>query len=111
MVGQPVEQGGRHLGVAEDARPVGEGEVGGDDDRGSLVEPADQVEQELAAALRERQVTEFIEHHQVDTGELAGQGAGLAGAALRLEPVGQIDGGEEPAAGAVADAVGDDRQR
>lgn len=62
------------------------------------VEPADQVEQELAAALRERQVAEFIEHHQVDTGELAGQGAGLAGTALRLEPVGEIDGGEEPAA-------------
>ena len=41
MVGEPVEQGGRHLGVAEDARPVGEGKVGGDDNRGSLVEPAD----------------------------------------------------------------------
>ena len=111
VMGEPVEQGGRHLGVAEDARPVGEGEVGGDDDRGSLVKPADQVEQELAAALRERQVAEFIEHHQVDTGELAGQGAGLAGTALCLEPVGQIDGGEEPAAGTVADAVGDDGQR
>ena len=56
MVGEPVEQGGRHLGVAEDARPVGKGKVGGDDNRGSLVKPADQVEQELAAALREWQV-------------------------------------------------------
>jgi putative transposase len=95
VMGEPVEQGGGHLGVAEDARPVGEGEVGGDDDRGSLVKPADQVEQELTAALRERQVAEFIEHHQDDTGKLVGQGAGLAGMALRLEPVGQVDGGEE----------------
>jgi Transposase, Mutator family len=45
MVGQPVEQGGGHLGVAEDGGPFTEGEVGGDDHRGSLVEPADEVEQ------------------------------------------------------------------
>ena len=32
VMGQPIEQRGGHLGVAEDARPFGEGEVGGDDD-------------------------------------------------------------------------------
>ena len=36
MVGDAVEHGGGHLGVAEDLGPVGEGEVGGDDDRGNL---------------------------------------------------------------------------
>ena len=50
MMGEPVEQSGGHLGVAEDGGPFPEGEVGGDDDRGPLVEPADQVEEELAAA-------------------------------------------------------------
>ncbi len=50
MMGEPVEQSGGHLGVAEDGGPFAEGEVGGDDDRGPLVEPADQVEEELAAA-------------------------------------------------------------
>ena len=35
--------GGGHLGVAEDGGPFAEGEVGGDDDRGTLVEPAHQV--------------------------------------------------------------------
>jgi hypothetical protein len=52
MVGQAVEQRGGHLGFAEDARRFAEGEVGADDDRGALVEPADEVEQELAAGLR-----------------------------------------------------------
>jgi hypothetical protein len=44
VVGETIEQRGRHLGIAEDARPLPEGEVRGDDDRGALVEPADEVE-------------------------------------------------------------------
>ena len=46
VVCQPIEQSGGHLGIAEDARPFTEVEVGGDDDRGAFVEPADKVEQE-----------------------------------------------------------------
>jgi hypothetical protein len=56
VVREPVEQGGGHLGVAEDGRPLAEGEVGGDDHRGLLVQLADQVEQQLAAGLGERQI-------------------------------------------------------
>ena len=52
VVGEPVEQRGGHLGVA-DVGPFPEGEVGGDDERGPLVEPADEVEEELAAGLGE----------------------------------------------------------
>ena len=37
MVGETVEQGHGHLGVAEHARPFAEGEIGRDDDRGLLV--------------------------------------------------------------------------
>ena len=69
MMGEPVEQGGGHLGVAEDGRPFAEGEVGGDDDRGALVEPAQEVEEELAAGLGERQVSELIEDDEVAPGE------------------------------------------
>ena len=54
VVREAVEQRGRHLGIAEDARPLTEGQVGGDDDRGALVEPADEVEQQLTAGLSER---------------------------------------------------------
>jgi hypothetical protein len=50
VVSVAIEQSGRHLGVCKDAWPFTEGETGGDDDRGALVEPADEVEQELAGA-------------------------------------------------------------
>ena len=56
----------RHLGVAEHGGPFGEGEVGGDDHRGALVEPADQVEQELATGQREGQIAQLVEYQQVD---------------------------------------------
>ena len=61
MVGQSIEHGGGHLGVAEDLRPVGEGQGGGDQQRGVLVELADQMEQQLAAGLAERQIAEFVD--------------------------------------------------
>ena len=47
MVGQPVEQRRGHLRVGEDGWPFSKGEIGRQDDRGALVEPADQVEQHL----------------------------------------------------------------
>ena len=40
VMGQPVEQRGGHLGVAEHAGPFAEGEIDGDDDGSTLVEPA-----------------------------------------------------------------------
>jgi hypothetical protein len=40
MVGEAVEERGGHLRIAEDGRPFAEGEVGGDDDGGLLVELA-----------------------------------------------------------------------
>ena len=48
-MGQAIEQGSGHFGVAEDAWPFAEVEVGGDDYRGLLIEVADQMEQELTA--------------------------------------------------------------
>ena len=49
MVSQAVEQRGRHLCIAEHAGPFTEGKIGGDDDGRALVEPADEMEQQLAA--------------------------------------------------------------
>jgi hypothetical protein len=43
---EAIEQRRRHLGIAEDGGPFAKGEVGGDDDGGLLVEPADQMEGE-----------------------------------------------------------------
>jgi hypothetical protein len=52
VVGEPAEQRRGHLGVAEDGRPLAEGQVGGNDHRGLLVELADQVEEQLADLRR-----------------------------------------------------------
>jgi hypothetical protein len=53
-------------------------EVGGDHDRGLLVELADEVEQQLAAGERERQVAELVEDHEVEPREMVGDAAGLS---------------------------------
>jgi len=44
VVRQPIEHGGRHLGIAEHLRPIGEGEIGGDQQRRVFIKLADQVE-------------------------------------------------------------------
>ena len=49
MMGQPIEERPGHLCIAEDSRPFPEAKVCGDDDRGALAEPADEVEQQLTA--------------------------------------------------------------
>lgn len=66
MVGQSVEQCGRHFGITEHRRPLTEGQVRRDDDRGALVESADQVEQELTSGLSELEIAEFIENNEVE---------------------------------------------
>lgn len=63
---QGVEQRYRNLGIAEHRRPFAKGKVRGDNDRDKLVEPADQMEQELTTGLRERQIAKFIEDNEVE---------------------------------------------
>jgi hypothetical protein len=51
--------------ILRHAWPFTERQIGCcDDDRRALVEPADEVEQELAAGLSERQLTELVEEAQ-----------------------------------------------
>ena len=49
VMGEAIEESGCHFGIAEYARSFSEGQVGRYDDRGLLVETADQMEQQLAA--------------------------------------------------------------
>ena len=56
VMSEAIEKRGRHLGVAEHAGPFGEVKVCRHDDGRPLVEPADEVEQELTAGLCERQI-------------------------------------------------------
>ena len=104
MMGETVEQRGGHLGVAEDGRPFAEGEVGGDDDRSALVDPAHEVEEQLPAGLSEGQVAEFVEDDEVASDELVCGTALASGTEFGLEVVDQVDDVVAPAACALSDA-------
>ena len=83
MVGQAVEERGCHLGVAKHTGPIAKGQVGGNDDRGALIEPADQMKEQLAAGLSEGLVAEFVENDEVHAREiLASRPCRLARASL-----------------------------
>ncbi len=107
-MGQPVEQRGRHFGIAEHARPFAERKIGGDDDGGALVEPADEVEQELAARLGEGKIAQLVENDEVHAGQMLGEPALSSVAGLGLEPVDEIDDVVEAAAGTIADTASGD---
>ena len=70
MVRDAIEQCGCHLGIAKDRDPLTELQVGGDDDAGLLIELADQVEQQCAAGLGERDVAQFVDDDAVQSGKL-----------------------------------------
>lgn len=57
-------------------------EIGGGDDRGAFVEPADEMKQELAAGLGEGQIAEFVENDEVQAGQVISEPplASVAGA-------------------------------
>ena len=108
VVGQTVEQRSGHLGVAEHAGPFAEGEIGGDDDGRSLVEPADEVEQQLAAGLGERQVAEFVEDDEVDPGQMLGDTTLPSVTGLDLQAVDEVHHVVEATAGTGSDAASGD---
>jgi len=87
---ESIEQRRGHLGIAEHAAPFAERQVGRDDQRDALVEFAGQMEQQRAAILRERQVTQFIEHDYVPAQQARGESAGSARALLSIELIDQI---------------------
>src|SRR6266481_3785922 len=108
MVGQAIEQRGRHLCVAEHAGPFAEREIGGDDDRRALVEPADEMEQQLATGLGERQVAELIEDDEVHPGQMLGDTTLSSVAGLDLQAVDEVDHVVETPAGSGSDAASGD---
>src|SRR5690606_33335961 len=80
-----------------------EGQIGGDDDAGTLVELRDEVEEQLPAGLGEGQVAEFVKDDEVEPGQVIGNAPLPPGAGLGLQPVDQIDHIEEASASTVAD--------
>ena len=102
VVREPIQERGGHLRIAEHAGPFAEHEVGGDDDAGVLVEFRQQMEQQRAAALRERQVAKLVKDHDVEIHQVVREASGAAGGLLLLQRVDEFDRGVEAHALAVA---------
>ena len=90
VVSQSVQQGGRHLRVAEDAGPLSEVQVGRDHHTGALVQFGEQVEQQRTAGLTEGQVTHLVEDDEIHAQQTEGDTSGLALRLLLLQGVHQI---------------------
>ena len=70
MVGEAIEEpAGEALG-AEHLGPFVEGQIGGDQDRATLVALAEHLEQQLGAGLRQRHEAEFVDDQKLVGGEL-----------------------------------------
>ena len=100
-MGEAVKQRRRHLGVAEHGSPFAEAQVGRDDDAGSLVELAEQMEEQRSAGGAERQVAELVKDDEVGIGEPPGDLPRLSLKLLLFEGVDELNGREEPDALAV----------
>ena len=109
MVRQTIQKGCGHLGIAKNRRPFAKSEIGCDDHRGLLVEPADQVKQQLSAGLREGQIAKLVEYDEIFPTKIFSQPALSYGASFGLESVDQIDHIEEPTACAVTNASASNR--
>jgi len=70
-----------------------------------LVEPADEVEQELAAGLSERQVAELVEDDEVHPGQMLGDTTLPSVAGLDLQAVDEVDHVVEATANTGSDAA------
>ena len=68
-MGQAVEQRSGHFRVAKDRRPFSEVEIGCHDDRGALVEAADEMEQQLATGLSEGKIAELVKDQEVEAAQ------------------------------------------
>ena len=62
------------------------------------------MKEQLAASLSEGQVAELVENNEVHASEIFGEPPLPAGAGFALQPVDEVDDGEEAAPGAAANA-------
>ena len=101
-MGETVEERRCHLRVAEHGGPFAEAQVRCGDDAGSLVEFAEQVEEQGSAGSAEWQVAELVEDDEVGIGKPRCDLAGLPLVLFLFERVDEFDCGEKPDALAVA---------
>jgi hypothetical protein len=108
LIGEPIEHSLAEPCVGEDLGPLGEGQVGGDDDGGLLGSLCDDLEQQLGSDLGQWNVAKFIDDDQFHAGP-AGQHAAQTLLPLCFdELVDERGGGRE--ANSPALTTGSDRQ-
>ena len=66
LMGEAIEQCGCHFGVGKHAGPFCDSQMGGDDDRGTLVKTTDEVKQELTAGFGKGQIAKLVEDDQIN---------------------------------------------
>ena len=59
-VGQTVQQCARQSFTTQHFGPLFKGQIGGDDQAGAFIRPADDIEEQFRPGLGERDVTELI---------------------------------------------------
>ena len=78
MMRESVEERRGHLRIDEDAGPLGEDQVRGDDHTGVLVQLREQVKEQRAPGLGQRQVAQFVEDHEIQVHQLVREPSGPA---------------------------------
>ena len=67
MVGETIEEGSGKPFRAKDLGPLVEGQVGGYQDRASLLALAEHLEEQLGPSLRQRHEAQFVNDQQLET--------------------------------------------
>lgn len=68
MMRQSIQQGRSQLRISEHATPFREGQIGGDDDAGSLIQFCEQVEQQCAPCLENGGSQSLLDHGEQESG-------------------------------------------
>ena len=89
-MGDPIQHRCGHLLVRKHLAPFAEGQVGGQDQAGALVQLTEQVEQQGATAFGKWQIALLVQDHGIDIDQPVGQLSGFAGRLLLLQLVDQI---------------------
>lgn len=112
MVRQSIQECGGRLGIAKHVTPFREGQIGCNDDAGPLIELGEQMKQQCATGLRERQISQLVQDHQIYLHQAERQLALFARGLLSFQRIDPFHGGvvtNTPAV--VLDAGNTDRSR
>ena len=96
VMGQAVEERAGEAFRSKDLGPFIEGQVGGDQDRATLVALAEHLEQQLGAGLGEGHEAQFVDDQELPSGEPFLEPKELLVVPGLHEPVDQGGGGDKP---------------